>query len=125
MKRETLVEYQDASPAVRAIYDETMEITRTTDVFNFLKALGNNENVLRAFWSMLRYSLLEGEVPALLKQLILFKISLEYGNAYCTSMHGRTVLRLDKTITIDELMAISTGANLEIPASYQVALDIV
>jgi alkylhydroperoxidase family enzyme len=120
-----MVEYKDASPAVRAIYDETMEVTGMTDVFNFFKALGTNENVLRGFWSMLRYTLLEGEVPALLKQLILFKISVESGNEYCTSLHGRTAIRLDPTISLDELMAMSKGGNLESPASYQVALEIV
>ena len=42
-----------------------------------------------AFWPMVRYTLLEGDVPALLKQLILFRISVEYGNTYCASLHGR------------------------------------
>jgi hypothetical protein len=67
MKRQTLVEYKDASPEIQAIYDEVMEVTGSPDAFNFLKAFGNNEKVLRAFWSMLRYTLLEGDVPALLK----------------------------------------------------------
>jgi alkylhydroperoxidase family enzyme len=125
MKRQTLVEYQDASPEIQAIYDEVMEVTGSPDVFNFLKAFGNNEKVLRAFWSMLRYTLLEGDVPALLKQLILFRISVEYGNTYCASLHGRTVLRMDPTITYDELIAMSDGGNMDIPASYRVAIEIV
>ena len=102
-----------------------MEVIGSPDVFNFLKAFGNNEKVLRAFWSMLRYTLLEGDVPALLKQLILFRISVEYGNTYCASLHGRTVLRMDPTISYDELIAMSDGGNLDIPASYQVAIDVV
>ena len=125
MKRQKLVEYKDASPEIQAIYDEVMEVTGSPDVFNFLKAFGNNEKVLRAFWSMLRYTLLEGDVPALLKQLILFRISVEYGNTYCASLHGRTVLRIDPTITYDELIAMSDGGNMDIPASYRVAIEIV
>jgi alkylhydroperoxidase family enzyme len=125
MKRQTLVEYKDASPEIQAIYDEVMEVIGSPDVFNFLKAFGNNEKVLRAFWSMLRYTLLEGDVPALLKQLILFKISVEYGNAYCASLHGRTVLRMDPTIAYEELMAMSDGGNMDIPASYGVAIEVV
>lgn len=74
---------------------------------------------------MIRYVLLEGEVPALLKQLILYKISLDYGNTYCTSLHGRTVLRMDSTISYEELKAMSEGANLDIPAAYQVAINLV
>lgn len=125
MKRQTLVEYKDASPGTQAIYDEVMEVTGSPDVFNFLKAFGDNETVLRAFWSMLRYSLLEGDVPALLKQLILFRVSVEYGNTYCASLHGRTVLRMDPTITYDELTAMSHGENMDIPASYEVAIEVV
>ncbi len=125
MKRQTLVEYKDASPEIQEIYDEVMEVIGSPDVFNFLKAFGNNEKVLRAFWSMLRYTLLEGDVPALLKQLILFRISVEYGNTYCASLHGRTVLRMDPTITYDELIAMSDGGNMDIPASYRVAIGIV
>src|ERR671917_298623 len=125
MKRQTLVEYDDASPAIQAIYDDVMEVTGSPDVFNFLKAFGNNEQVLRAFWAMIRYTLLEGDVPALLKQLILFRISVEYGNTYCASLHGRTVLRMDPTITYDELVAMSDGGSMDIPAAYAVAIDVV
>lgn len=125
MKRETLVEYKDASPDIQLIYDEVMEVAGSPDVFNFLKAFGNNERVLRAFWSMLRYTLIEGDIPALLKQLILFRVSVEYGNTYCASLHGRTVLRMDPTITYDELIAMSKGENMDIPASYAVAMEIV
>ena len=125
MKRQTLVAYEDASPEVQAIYDEVMEVTGSPDVFNFLKAFGQNEKVLRALWSMLRYTLLEGEVPALLKQLILFRVSIEYGNTYCTSLHGRTVLRMDPTITYDELLAMSHEVKADMPASYGVAINLV
>jgi alkylhydroperoxidase family enzyme len=125
MKRQTAVMYKDASPETQTIYDEVMEVTGSPDVFNFLKAFGNNEKVLRAFWSMLRYTLLEGDVPALLKQLILFRISVEYGNTYCASLHGRTVLRMDPTITYDELIAMSDGGNMNMPASYEKAIEVV
>jgi hypothetical protein len=50
MKRRTLVEYEDASPEVQAIYEEIREVMGSPAVPNFLKALGNNENVLRAIW---------------------------------------------------------------------------
>lgn len=125
MKRQTLVEYKDASPEIQAIYDEMMEVTGIPDVFNFFKAFGNNEKVLRAFWSMLRYTLLEGDVPMLLKQLILFRISIEYGNTYCASLHGRTILRIDPTITYDELVAMSDGGDIDIPTAYKTAIELV
>jgi hypothetical protein len=54
------------------------------EILNFLKALGHNPHALRAVWSMLRGTVIEGEIPALLKQLILFKVSIVAGNEYCT-----------------------------------------
>ena len=109
MKRTTLVEYEDASPAVQAIYDEIMNTMGTPSVLNFLKALGNNEHVLRATWTMLKETVIEGEIPALLKQLILFKVSISVGNEYCTALHGHAALNLHPTLTYDDLCALSGG----------------
>ncbi len=95
MKRTILVEYDDASPAVQANYDEIMNTMGTPSVLNFLKALGNNEHVLRATWTMLKETVIEGEIPALLKQLILLKVSISVGNEYCTALHGHAALNLD------------------------------
>ena len=126
MKRNTLVEHEDAIPEVRNIYDEIMETMGSPSVLNFLKALGHNPHVLRAVWSMLKGTVIEGEIPALLKQLILFKISLTAGNQYCTALHGHAALNLDPTLTYDDLVALSGGAcSANLPPSYPVAIDII
>lgn len=126
MKRKTLVEYDDATPGVRAIYDEIMETTGSPTVLNVLKALGHNENILQAVWSMVKLAHVQGEVPALLKELILFRISVEAGNRYCESLHGHAALSLDPTLTYDDLVALSQGqARDKLPVSFQTAIDIV
>jgi alkylhydroperoxidase family enzyme len=126
MKRKTLVEYEDASPEVQAIYDEIMNTMGTTTVLNFLRALGNNVHVLRAIWSMLKGTVIEGEIPALLKQLILFKVSINVGNEYCTALHGHAALNLDPTLTYDDLVALSGGqCSANLPPSFPVAIDII
>ena len=126
MKRNTQVEYDDASPEVRAVYDEIMDTMGSSEVLNFLKALGNNPHALRAVWSMLRETVIEGEIPALLKQLILFKISINAGNEYCTALHGHAALNLDPTLSYDDLVALSGGAcSANLPPSFPVAIDIV
>jgi alkylhydroperoxidase family enzyme len=126
MKRTTLVEYEDGSPEVQAIYDEIMTTMGAPSVLNFLKALGNNEHVLRAVWSMLKGSVIEGEIPALLKQLILFKISISVGNEYCTALHGHAALNLDPTLSYDDLVALSGGScKASLPPSFPVAIDVV
>jgi len=126
MKRKTLVEYEEASPEVQGVYDEIMGAMGSPSVLNFLKALGNNLHVLRAVWSMLREVVIEGEIPALLKQLILFKISITVGNRYCTSLHGHAALNLDPTLTYDDLIALSEGTcKSTLPNSFPVAIDII
>lgn len=126
MKRNTLVEYDDASPEVRAVYDEIMDTMGSPSVLNFLKALGHNPHVLRAVWEMLRETVIEGEIPALLKQLILFKISITVGNEYCTSLHGHGALNLDPTLTYDDLVALSGGAcSANLPPSFPVAIEVI
>ena len=126
MKRNTMVEYADASSEVQAVYDEIMDTMGSPEVLNFLKALGSNPHVLRAVWSMLKETVVEGEIPALLKQLILFKISITAGNQYCTALHGHAALNLDPTLTYDDLVALSNGAcSADLPPSFPVAIDIV
>jgi alkylhydroperoxidase family enzyme len=126
MKRAVLVQYDQASPGVRAIYDEIMEATGKPDVLNILKALGNNEKTLRAVWTMMRNTVLEGEIPSLLKELILFRISIHGGNEYCQSLHAHAACTLDPTLSYKDLRAMAEGASLkELPASFQAAIDLV
>jgi alkylhydroperoxidase/carboxymuconolactone decarboxylase family protein YurZ len=126
MKRKTLVEYDDASPEVRALYDEIMDSMGSDSVLNVLQALGHNPRVLRGVWSMLKETLIEGEVPVLLKQLILFQISTVVGNKYCTRLHAHAALDLDPTLTYPDLVALSGGdCTANLPSSFPVAIEIV
>jgi alkylhydroperoxidase family enzyme len=125
MKRRQQVEYEDASPEVKAIYDETMDTLGTPEVLNVFKALGSNAPVLRGVWSLLKGTLVEGEIPLLLKQLILFKISVVAGNEFCKSVHGHDALNLDSTLTFDDLTALANGTCAKLPVSFQVAIDVV
>jgi alkylhydroperoxidase family enzyme len=126
MKRSSQVEYAEASPKVRAVYDEIMDTMGSAEVLNFLKALGHNPHVLRAVWSMLKETVIEGEIPGLLKQLILFKVSINAGNEYCTSLHGHAALNLDPTLKYEDLVALSGGAcSANLPPSFPAAIDIV
>ncbi len=126
MKRNKQVEYADAAPEVRAVYDEIMDTMGSPSVLNFFKSLGHNPHALRAVWSMLRETVIEGEIPALLKQLILFKVSTVAGNEYCTSLHGHAALNLDPTLTYDDLVALSGGVcSAHLPPSFPVAIDVV
>ena len=123
MKRNSLVEYEDAAPEVKELYDEIMDTMGSPTVLNFLMALGNNPNVLRAVWSMLKGTVIAGEIPALLKQLILFKISINIGNEYCTALHGHAALSLAPTLTYDDLVSLSDGSAVGVAPSRDADLE--
>lgn len=126
MKRNALVEVADAPPAVQSLYSEITGTMGTPEPLNALKSLGHNPTVLQGVWSMLKATLIEGEIPELLKQLILFKISIIAGNEYCTSLHAHAALNLDPTLTYDDLKALVDGeCRANLPPSFPVAIDVV
>jgi alkylhydroperoxidase family enzyme len=126
MKRNAVVEFDSASPEVQSVYKEIMDTMGMPEPLNVLKTLGNNPIILRGVWSMVRSTLIEGQIPELLKQLILFKISVIAGNEYCTSLHAHAALNLDPTLTYDDLKTLVDGeCSANLPASYPVAIDIV
>ncbi len=125
MKRDALVDYEDAGPEVRALYDQIMGTMGTSEVLGIFRALGHNAAVLGAVWGMVKGTIIDGEIPALLKQLVLFRISVVAGNEYCTSLHGHSALNLDSTLTYDDLTALTTGTCPKLPAAFQVAIEVV
>lgn len=126
MKRAVLVDYDQASPAVQAVYDEIMAATGKPDVPNIMKALGNNEHTLRAVWTMYHNTVIQGELPNLLKELILFRISIHAGNEYCKALHAHAACTLDPTLSYQDLRAMAEGESLKtLPASFQAAIELV
>lgn len=127
MKRTTaLVEYANASPDVRVLYDESMRVLGITQVPNWIKAQGANPKVLRSNWEKFRNTVLEGEVSLLLKQLILFVISSRADNRYCLSAHGHAALSLDPSLSCEDLACLSRGESYAgLPRAFKVAIDVV
>jgi len=126
MKRRVMIEYDDAAPGVRAVYDDVLKIPGMTELPNWIKALGSNENVLKGAWTNYKSVVLTGDVPLLLKQLILFVISMRRGNRYCSASHGHTALSLDPTLTCDDLYSLARGeAFASLPPAFKAAIDTV
>ena len=121
-----IIEYNEASSEVREIYDETMELLGTPQVLNWFKCQGSNYPLLKANWEKLKGNLIEGELPMLLKQLLLYKISKERGCKYCTFIHKTTADSLSETVCEDDKFnATDDLESSHIPESFRVALKIV
>jgi glutathionylspermidine synthase len=65
----TLIEYADASPEVRSVYDDIMKTRGTDWVNNFWKALANNPAELKRMWANVKQVMAPGALDPLVKEM--------------------------------------------------------
>jgi AhpD family alkylhydroperoxidase len=122
----TLVEYADASPEVRAVYDDIMTTRKTDVVNNFWKALANHPATLRRTWESLKQIMAPGALDPLTKELIYLAVSATNQCPYCVASHSASARA--KGMTEDmfgELLAVVGMANQTnaLAAARQVPID--
>jgi AhpD family alkylhydroperoxidase len=121
-----LVEYGDASPEVRAIYDDIMTTRRTDWINNFWKALAHDPSTLRRTWESIKQIMAPGALDPLTKELIYLAVSASNQCGYCIASHTASARKAGMTDTmLAELMAVVGMANEtnRLSAGYQVEID--
>jgi AhpD family alkylhydroperoxidase len=107
-----MVEYAEASPEVRAVYDEIM-VTRKTDwINNFWKVLASHPPTLRRMWDNVKQVMAPGSLDPLTKELIYVAVSVTNNCEYC--MHSHTAAARAKGMNdgmLAELLAVVGLAN--------------
>lgn len=107
-----LIEYEDAPPEVRAVYEDIM-LTRNVDrVNNFWKALANHPPTLRQVWEESKQVMAPGALDPLVKELLYIAISATNSCEYCTFSH--TAAARAKGMTeemLGEVLAVTALAN--------------
>jgi AhpD family alkylhydroperoxidase len=78
-----LIEYDDASPEVRAVYDDIMETRQVDWVNNFWKALAVDPVSLRRAWESVKEVMAPGALDPLTKELLYVAVSVTNGCEYC------------------------------------------
>jgi uncharacterized peroxidase-related enzyme len=126
MAMRRLIEYADASPEVRAVYDDILATRKTDYVSNFWKALANDPAALRRTWESIKQIMRPGALDALTKELIYIAVSVTNQCSYCIASH--TASAQGQGMTEDmfhELMAVVGMANEtnRLAAGYQVEID--
>jgi AhpD family alkylhydroperoxidase len=121
-----LIEYQDASPEVRAVYDDILATRKTNYINNFWKALANDPVTLKRTWESIKQIMAPGALDALTKELIYIAVSVTNQCPYCIASH--TASAQGKGMTEEmfhELMAVVGMANEtnRLVAGYQVEVD--
>src|SRR5579872_7203252 len=82
-----LIEYQDASAEVRAIYDDIMATRKTDRINNFWKALAHDPATLKRTWDDIKQIMAPGALDALTKELIYVAVSVTNQCGYCIASH--------------------------------------
>ncbi len=82
-----LIEYEDASPEVRAVFDEIKQARNIEDVNNFWKAIANHPDSLRRTWESLRDIMKPGALDPLVKEMIYVAVSIANNCDYCIHSH--------------------------------------
>ena len=122
----TLVEYADANPEVRAVYDDIMATRKIDSVTNFWKAIAVNPATLRRTWESLKQVMGPGVLDPLTKEMIYIAVSVTNECAYCIASHTASAEKKGLTPEMfGELMAIIGMANETnaLVAGYRVPLD--
>ncbi|MCC6211070.1 MAG: carboxymuconolactone decarboxylase family protein [Burkholderiales bacterium] len=107
-----LIEYAEAAPEVRAVYDEIMRARGTDWINNFWKALAHDPALLRRTWDSVREVMAPGALDPLVKEMIYVAVSATNGCEYCT--HSHTAAARKKGMSeamLMELLAVVGLAN--------------
>jgi AhpD family alkylhydroperoxidase len=87
MSLANLIDYDDASPAVRAVYDDIMTTRKTDWINNFWKALANDPATLKRTWESVKQVMAPGALDPLVKELIYVAVSATNNCEYCIVSH--------------------------------------
>lgn len=107
-----LVEYAEASPEVRALYDEIMRARGTDWINNFWKALAHDPGLLRRTWEDVRQVMAPGALDPLVKEMVYIAVSATNGCEYCSYSHTAAARKKGMSeAMLMELMAVVGLAN--------------
>src|SRR5580765_2723297 len=121
-----LVEYAEAGPDVRAVYDDIMATRQTDWINNFWKALAHDPVTLRRTWQSVKEIMAPGALDALTKEMLYLAVSATNQCAYCIASHTAGARKAGMTDRMfAELMAVVGMANEtnRLASGYQVEID--
>ena len=121
-----LIEYLDATPDVRAVYDDIMATRGTDWINNFWKALANDPPTLRRTWESVKEIMRPGALDALTKEMIYVAVSATNQCPYCIASHTAGAVKAGMTPAMfAELMAVVGMANEtnRLASGYSVEID--
>jgi AhpD family alkylhydroperoxidase len=126
MNKPKAIEYADASPEVKAVFDDIKTSRNVPDVNNFWKYLANDSKSLRRTWESVKEVMAPGALDALTKEMVYLAVSVTNNCGYCIASHNAAAAKAGMTPEqFGELMAVVGMANEtnRLANGYRVPID--
>ena len=120
------IEDREASPAVRAVFDDIKRTRKVDDVNNFWKYLARDPATLKRTWESIKEVMAPGALDPLTKEMVYLAVSVTNGCGYCTASHGAAARKAGMSEAMfGELMAVVGMANEtnRLANGYRVPID--
>ena len=82
-----LINYEDAPPEARDVFDDIKTKRGVPDVNNAWKAMARHPAVMKRFWDRAQQVMAPGALDAKTKELIYLAVSIANGCHYCSASH--------------------------------------
>jgi AhpD family alkylhydroperoxidase len=121
-----LISDADASPEVRAVYDDIRAVRGSDFVNNFWRALAVDPRLLAEVWGQVKATMAPGALDALTKEMLYIAVSAANACSYCA--HSHTASARAKGMTdaqYGELLAVISlaGRTNTLASAMQVPVD--
>jgi len=121
-----LIEYKDASPEVRAVYDDIMATRKTDWINNFWKAVAHDPATLKRTWESIKQIMGPGALDPLTREMIYVAVSVANNCHYCIASHTAGAVKKGMTLEMfKELQAVigMAAETNKLVTGYRVEID--
>jgi len=127
MAQVKLVNYQEASPEVRAVFDDIMATRKTDYVNNIWRALAVHPPLLKRFWRQMKEVMVKpSRLDPLTKELLYLAVSVTNNCEYCINSHSFAARKhgMDDAMLAEfnEIVALANAGN-RLTMGLQVEID--
>ena len=107
-----MIEYADANPEVRAVYDDIMATRKIDWINNFWKALAHHPPTLKRTWESVKEVMAPGALDPLVKEMLYIAVSVTNNCEYCIASHTASARKQGLSdAQLAELLAVVGMAN--------------
>src|SRR5579862_6071876 len=120
------IEYRDAAPEVRAVFDDIKRTRQVEDVNNFWKYLAHDPATLKSTWQSVKEIMAPGALDVLTKEMVYLAVSATNQCGYCIASHTAAARKAGMNDAMfSELLAVVGMANEtnRLASGYQVEID--